>query len=414
MTDESPSIAPPVWSVSAFVGKARRHVERAFDDIRLEGELSNFKRHTSGHCYFSLKDRGAQVRGVMWAAQARSVFFRPEDGMFVQVDGRASIYEPRGEFQVVVRAMRLAGEGALSLAFEALKAKLEAEGLFDPAKKKPLPAFPERIGIVTSGSGAVLHDLLSVIERRYPLTHVLVCPVQVQGMGAAESIAEAIEAFDAVPIGDPLRADVLIVGRGGGSAEDLWAFNEERVARAIHASSIPIVSAVGHETDVTIADFVADVRAATPSMAAEIATPDRAELLAGLRGTAFRLEDVLQHQIERGRQRLRALAGSYGLRQPLHVLDLHRQRLDEWSRRLGRTLPTTLSTTKNRLEALSRRLAALDPERPLRLGYALVFQSGGQVRSMHDIIDERPFTLRFHDGERTARLADASHTPPAS
>ncbi|MEZ4698985.1 MAG: exodeoxyribonuclease VII large subunit [Rhodothermales bacterium] len=398
----------PVWSVTEFIAKARRQVEREFGDLCLEGELSNFKRHTSGHCYFTLKDADAQVRCVMWQQQARTIYFRPEDGMLVQAYGRASIYEPRGDLQVVVRAMRLGGEGALQQAFTALKAKLAAEGLFDDAHKKPLPAFPRRVGIVTSGSGAALHDVLTILERRYPLLEVLVCPVQVQGMGAAESVVEAITAFNDIPAGDALRPDVLIVGRGGGSAEDLWAFNEEVLARAIFASEIPIVSAVGHETDFTIADYVADVRAATPSMAAELVAPDRRELLGLLRGLEGRLTVLLRQRIERSRQRLGALVASYGFRQPLYLLDQHKQRVDEYARRLQRTAPRMISLQQSRLESIRHRLTLLDPSRPLRQGYAVVEQEGRRIFSSHEFAPEGDLTLRFFDGKKAARLVDTA------
>ncbi|MDZ4702207.1 MAG: exodeoxyribonuclease VII large subunit [Rhodothermales bacterium] len=396
----------PVWSVSDFIGQARRHIETAFGDLCIVGELSNFKRHTSGHCYFTLKDADAQVRCVMWQQQARAVYFQPQDGMFVQLYGRASVYEPRGDLQVVARALRLGGEGALQQAFNALKEKLAAEGLFDAGRKRPLPAFPRRVGIVTSGSGAALQDLLSILERRYPLLEVLVCPVQVQGIGAAETIVEAIAAFNSIPPDDPLRPDVLIVGRGGGSAEDLWAFNEEILARAIFSSDIPIVSAVGHETDFTIADYVADVRAATPSMAAEIVAPDQRELQAFLRGVEGRLADLLRQRIDEGRQRLRTLVNAYGFRQPVYLLDQHRQRIDELARRLQRTAPRAIALQQTRLASIHHRLTLLDPSRPLRQGYVVVEQEGRRLFSAGEVAPEGDLTLRFWDGKKAARVVD--------
>ena len=247
--DVRPS-SPPVLGVAELAEGIRACLEREFADVWVEGEISNFHRHRSGHCYFTLVDEAAQVRCVLWRHFTPYVFFEPKDGLLVRVHGKVSFYERRGTAQVVARSMQLAGEGALQRAFEQLKAKLAGEGLFEAQHKKPLPRFPETIGVVTSGSGAALQDVLSILERRFAAVRVLVCPVPVQGLGAAGAIAEAVEAFNAVEPGDPLRADLLIVGRGGGSAEDLWAFSEERVARALFASQIPIISAVGHETDV--------------------------------------------------------------------------------------------------------------------------------------------------------------------
>ena len=240
-----------VISVSTFAGQVRSSIEAQFGRVWIEGEISNFKQYSSGHCYFTLKDHDAQIRCVMWRNTARALYFTPTDGMLVKLYGKASFYEKRGDFQVVASAMRHAGEGSLQQAFEALKQKLNAEGLFDETHKKPKPLIPARIGVITSGSGAAIQDILSIIGRRFPLTEVLICPVLVQGAGSAKSICEAIEAFNQVPDDDELRVDVLIVGRGGGSLEDLWSFNEETVARAIFASDIPVISAVGNETDFT-------------------------------------------------------------------------------------------------------------------------------------------------------------------
>src|SRR5690625_122174 len=243
-------------------------------------------------------------------------FFEPQDGMLVRVHGGASVYEVRGDLQLVVKSMQPAGEGALQKAFEAIKRKLSDEGLFDAGRKKPLPEFPETIGVVTSGSGAALHDILTVLQRRYPAVRVLLCPVQVQGIGAAEEIADAIECFNRQHHDPAFRADVLIVGRGGGSLEDLWAFNEEVVARAIAASSIPVVSAVGHETDFSIADFVADLRAATPSIAADLCVPDRRELMAALRGSIVRMSQCQRDRIERNRRLITGILESRAMHRP--------------------------------------------------------------------------------------------------
>ncbi|WP_456425644.1 exodeoxyribonuclease VII large subunit [Rhodocaloribacter sp.] len=395
-----------ILRVIDLVSGVKDLVRAHFREVWVEGELSNFKRPASGHCYFTLKDRDAQIRCVMWRTRARSVFFRPEDGMLVRVRGEVTVYEVRGDLQVIVHAMELAGEGALQKAFEELKRRLAAEGLFDAARKKPLPRFPETLGIITSGTGAALHDMLSILERRFPLVRVLVCPVQVQGLGAAEMIAEAVETFNAVPPGDPFHADVLIVGRGGGSAEDLWAFNEEIVARAIFASEIPVISAVGHETDVSIADFVADVRAATPSMAAEIAVPDRREVAAEIRGLHAAMRETLLRRITERRQRIAHLTRSHAFNRPVDRLHQHSQRLDDLLARLHRCPPRLTEQRRRHVEALAARLALLDPRRPLRQGYALVRRDGEAVSSATGLHPGDAVTLRFHDGERTAVIEE--------
>ncbi len=395
---------PPVLRVSELTAGLRLLVEEAFEDVCIEGELSNFKRHTSGHCYFTLKDADAQLRGVMWRAFAQHVYFQPQDGMLVRVRGQISVYEQRGDLQVVARSMQLAGEGALQKSFEALKRKLAAEGLFDAARKRALPVFPECVGVVTSGTGAALQDILTILGRRFPQVRVLVCPVQVQGLGAAESVAEAVDAFSTLEPGDPLRPDLLIVGRGGGSIEDLWAFNEEIVARAIHASSIPVISAVGHETDFTIADFVADVRAATPSMAAEMAVPDRRQVAAVVHTLHDTLAESVLTRIREHRQHVRSLTGSFGFRRPLDQLARQGERLAELRARLHRAAARSIAERRRGAEALQGRLSLLDPVAPLRRGYARVERDGGVVRSAKALAGGERVALRIHDGTRRARI----------
>ena len=385
---------------------AREEIESAFGTLWVQGEISNFTRHSSGHCYFTLKDEEAQVRCVMWRGSAASLYFSPANGMLVRAYGHPSIYERRGDLQLVVRAMRHAGEGALQKAFEALKRRLQAEGLFDAAHKNPLPLFPEVIGIVTSGTGAAMQDILSILERRYPLVHVLVCPVQVQGMGAAKMIGEAIDAFNRMVVEEGRRVDVLIVGRGGGSAEDLWAFNEEVVARAIFASAIPIVSAVGHETDFTIADFVADRRAATPSMAAEIVTPDRIELLGYLRQAVERAGDAVQRIVDRLRQQVELQTRRHGLHRPVDLLTQYRLRTDDAAARLDVSIDRYLLRQTDSVDRLRRQLELLDPNAPLKKGYAMVEQEGRFVRSASALKAGPDITLRFHDGTRRVKRID--------
>lgn len=377
-----------------------------YGDVWVEGEISNFKRHRSGHCYFTLKDEDAQVRCVMWRHFTRYVFFEPQDGMLVRVHGGASVYEVRGDLQLVVKSMQPAGEGALQKAFEAIKRKLSDEGLFDAGRKKPLPEFPETIGVVTSGSGAALHDILTVLQRRFPAVRVLLCPVQVQGIGAAEEIADAIECFNRQHHDPAFRADVLIVGRGGGSLEDLWAFNEEVVARAIAASTIPVVSAVGHETDFSIADFVADLRAATPSIAAELCVPDRRELMAALRGSIVRMSQCQRDRIERNRRLITGILESRAMHRPEVRLRQSVQRLDDLQNRLDRSLHAVVERRRTKLEGCDRQLSLLNPARPMERGYVRVERNGTIIKRSADLDAGDDVNLRFVDGARTATIKE--------
>ena len=398
--------ATNVISVSEFATQAREFIEDQFSRIWVEGEISNYKQYTSGHCYFTLKDHGAQVRCVMWRNTARNLYFAPADGMKVRLYGKASLYEKRGDFQLITHAMRHAGEGTLQQAFEALKTRLAEEGLFDEAYKKSKPFIPERIGIVTSGSGAAIQDILAILGRRFPATEALVCPVQVQGAGSAQSIVDAIEAFNAIPPGDALRADVLIVGRGGGSLEDLWSFNEEIVARAIFASEIPVISAVGHESDFTIADFVADYRAATPSMAAEVAVPHQQEIVSFLRGCMQRSEALLMQHIDSNRQHVRHLTGLHAFNRPVDQLFQLKQRSEDLLHRLERSGTLYLSSRRDQVAGTLKQLHLLNPELPLKKGYALVEQDGLLIRSASQLQQDCLVQLRFHDGSRDAVIKD--------
>ncbi len=398
--------SPGTFTVSDIVRDVKTTLEAGFEDVWIEGELSNFRKYRSGHCYFTLKDDAAQLRGVLFQGYARYLFFTPEDGMLVRVHGTVTVYEQRGEMQVVARSMRLAGEGALQKAFNALKARLEAEGLFAATHKKRLPSFPETVGVVTSGDGAALHDILTVLRRRFPQVRVLVCPVRVQGAEAPDEIVDAIEAFNALPPGDPYRPDVLIVGRGGGSAEDLWAFNEERVARAIYEADIPIVSAVGHETDVSISDYVADVRAATPSMAAEVVTPDRRDVAALVRGYYAYLRDNVEQQIQTHRQQIQALTQSQRFHRPVDRLRQYTQRVDGLVERLHRAPAHRLLLQRQRLEALQQQLVLLNPSRPLHQGYARVEKDEQRIQDAAVLSPGDVVVLRFHDGTRTARIME--------
>ncbi len=392
-------------SVADLTRQIKSTLEDTFDDLRVEGEVSNFKRYSSGHCYFTLKDAESQIPCVMWRSAARYLFFTPENGMLVRTLGSLSVYAPRGAYQLMVRTMKPAGEGALQQAFEALKHRLEKEGLFDQIHKKTLPPYPETIGVVTSGAGAALRDVLSILARRFPQVRVMVCPVRVQGAGAAEEIAEAVRAFNALTPEDGMPIpDVLIVGRGGGSAEDLWAFNEEIVARALFASHIPIISAVGHEVDYSISDFVADARAATPSMAAELAVPDREEMRQLVALRYAQIHQLLTDQVEGGRQRVDFLRHSHVFNRPVDQLRQATQHLDERIAQLHRTARQWTTQKRLHLEPLVTRLHGLDPVAPLKRGYAFVAREGEPVHTAATLRTGDRITVRFEDGQREAEV----------
>jgi exodeoxyribonuclease VII large subunit len=393
-----------ILSVTELTEGLSSLVETHYDDVWVEGELSDFTRAASGHCYFTLKDEDAQIRCVLWKYRTQYVYFEPEEGMQVRVNGHASVYERRGDLQIIAQTMREAGQGAKQQAYEALKRKLQSEGLFDADRKQALPSFPDTIGVVTSGEGAALHDIRSVLARRFPPAEVVLCPVPVQGLDAPPAIADAVSAFNDLAPDDPQAPDLLIVGRGGGSTEDLWAFNEEVVARALAASSIPVVSAVGHESDVSIADFVADERAATPSMAAEIAVPDRRDVAARIRELHGRLQDHVRRRVRDGRQRVDALVSSRAFHAPVRHLERRQQQLDALVDRLERSGERLTEQARARLSRLRDRLRAADPEQPLRRGYAYPTRDGSPVGSAGALAPTDRVRLRFLDGTRTLEV----------
>ncbi len=378
----------------------RALLESTVDALWVAGEVGNWTRSRQGHCYFTLKDDRAQLRCVLWRSDAERLPTDPEEGMQVRVFGSLTLYEARGEYQIVVRRVEAeGGEGLWRLAFEKLRRKLEEEGLLDAARKRPLPRFPATVGVVTSPTGAALHDILTVLRRRAPWVRVLLRGARVQGEGAALEIARAIQI-----LGGSGEADVLVVGRGGGSIEDLWAFNEEAVARAIAACPIPVVSAVGHEVDVTISDLVADLRAPTPSAAAEAVAPDGVALLAQLRGVPERLARGLRGTVTRRQaglvERLRALS-----RAMERCMAPTRQSIDLASGRLERGARRLLERRRERLASLAGRLQALSPLAILERGYAVARTEEGKVlRRVADLPAGRSFVLRVMDG----RVACAS------
>ena len=359
---EAESAQPQVYSVSGLTRDIRAIMEAAFDSVWVEGEISNFRTAASGHSYFVLKDDKAQIRCVLFKGYRASIKFQPEDGDQVLMFGRITVYDARGEYQIITEFLEPRGLGALQKAFEQLKAKLEKEGLFDDEAKKPLPAFPWKIGVVTSPTGAAVHDIFNVIRRRNSKVSVLLRPAKVQGEGSAKDIAQGIRDLNTMK-----DVDVIIIGRGGGSLEDLWAFNEEEVARAIFASRIPIVSAVGHEIDFTIADFVADLRAPTPSAAAELTVPVLNEILKDIRSLTGELIEALCQQLEDYRDILNRLMDRRFFHQPKEIFSPHVQRLDDLHSRMVRSLEQGLVIHQQRLEDRKHRLIQASPKNKIQL-----------------------------------------------
>lgn len=396
-----------------------------YRNLLVQGEISNYKAHSSGHHYMTLKDEGAAINAVMFRSDALRLKFRLENGMKVIVRVRVSSFPRTGQVQLYISEVIPDGAGALSLAFEQLKRKLQAEGLFDPAHKKPIPTCPQRIALVTSPTGAAVRDMIRILGRRWPLAKVTLYPAQVQGQGAAESIARALMLANAVG-----EADVILCGRGGGSMEDLWAFNEEVVARAIYDSDIPVISAVGHEPDVTIADFVADLRAPTPSGAAELAVPDRAEYALSVRTLDTRLRTAAHKQIEARRQRLTTLQERLELRTPANYIAEKRLLLDQMTDRLCAALPARLTREEQKLTVLRQRLltagqgglhrrrlrfaqtvATLDAISPLRVlarGYAVATRGkrGAVVTDAAALEAGDTLHIRFAKGAANCRVTD--------
>ena len=364
-------------------------------NIFVVGELSNFTNHyRSGHFYFSMKDDRCAVKCVMFAGYASRVRFRPEDGMRVLVRGRVSVYEASGQYQLYVEDMQPDGVGALSLAFEQLKRKLDQEGLFDPRRKKPLPRYPKRVGVVTSPTGAAIRDIEHILGRRFPLAQVVLCPVLVQGEGAPAQIIEAIRRFNAAD-----AADVLIVGRGGGSIEDLWAFNDEGVARAVAASHIPVISAVGHETDFTICDFVADLRAPTPSAAAELAVPDQEEVKAQIQFYQRKLQYAVNVSLRENQLRLQRLLQNRELRNPQELIGKRRMQLDALQAELVRLFTERLAGEQKRFTQVMAKLDALNPMKVLARGYAVAQDSQGRiVKSIKETEVGQNLDIQLSDG----------------
>lgn len=378
-----------VSQINSYVKKILDH-NIILNNVWIKGEISNFKHHYSGHLYITLKDEDAVLKAVMFRNSAQSLSFEPSDGMKVLARGRISVYEAGGSYQLYIEEMIPDGVGDLYIAYEKLKKQLEAEGLFAPEHKKPIPQFPKAVGVVTASTGAAVRDIINVITRRYPMAEIILFPAQVQGTGAAESIVRAIEYFNAS--GD---ADTLIVGRGGGSIEDLWAFNEEITARAIFASKIPVISAVGHETDFTIADFVADLRAPTPSAAAEIAVPSAIELRNRINMGCNRISRNIAGRIEGSR----LLLQRFKMRTPKDRIDDYNLKLDSLVKTMEASLRMKLMDLKHTFGETASKLDALSPLQTLARGYSIPTDSDGNViRSAAQMEQGMEFTLRMKDG----------------
>jgi len=429
LANVAPGDNSPALSVTELSGALKRTIENAFAQVRVRGEISGFKRHASGHCYFTLKDENACIDAVIWRTSACSLAFRPEDGAEVIAMGKLTTYPGRSKYQIVIERMELAGEGALLALLEKRRKALAAEGMFDTSRKRKLPFLPRVIGVVTSPTGAVIRDILHRLEDRCP-THVILWPVAVQGEGASAKIAAAIRAFPSI---EP-RPDLLIVARGGGSIEDLWPFNEEEVIRAAAESPIPLISAVGHETDTTLIDFASDLRAPTPTAAAEIAVPVRADLFAQLSELQHRAQHCLSRRIDRSRERLELTSCRWP--QPQAIFAPMAQRLDDVGERLPRSLAARAGAARadlnlvegrlrrdvldQRISRLSEKLAAAwkmaelaHPERPLSKGYVRV--TSRDAKTITHAADARSagrLTLRFGDGSVDASV-DGSGSSPA-
>lgn len=392
--DQVLTVADVTFVIKELLGEA-------FPRLTVRGQVSNLRRQSSGHLYFSLKDDQAQLGCAMWRNAAQRLRFRPEDGQEVLATGRIDVYPPHGKYQMIVDSLSAVGIGDLARRFEELKQRLLAEGLFESERKRSLPLVPRRVAVVTSPSGAALRDFLRVATRRMPNAWITVIPARVQGDEAIEEVAQALELLPR--LGD---FDVAVVTRGGGSIEDLWAFNEERVARAIAACGVPVVSGVGHETDTTIADMVADARAATPSEAAELVFPDVAELAAGLTEARARIDTAVRHRLRHLRERLDGLATSRALARPVDRLHMVSQDLEQWQERALNALGTRVARARDRVGALAGHLEAVSPLSVLARGYSITTPDGARAPLIHaaDVKPGDRIATRLHDGRVTSRV----------
>lgn len=381
-------------SVSELTTSIKRTLEDGFENIKVIGEISNFKSHVSGHWYFTLKDKDASLNCTMWKGINNYVFFTPKDGMQVILTGRITVYPPRGTYQLDTRSMKPAGEGELQKAFEYLKRKLSEEGLFDEDHKKQIPQFPKKIGIVTGADTAALRDMLSVAQRRYPIVELIIAPARVQGEGAANEIAEQI-----ANLNKQKDIDLIIISRGGGSLEDLWAFNEEIVAREIFSSKIPIISGVGHEVDFTIADFVADLRAPTPSVAMEMATPNKDDIIAFIDEFSYTTKNNIESKIDSYRQIIQDFYNSYGFRNLNNLLNNKKQSLDNYFFRIQNNIGNLLTAKKNYLMLTNKIITANNVDSILKKGFTIIRQNNRIIARSKNLDVKKNFNIKFGDGE---------------
>jgi exodeoxyribonuclease VII large subunit len=390
-------------SVSELTRAIKNELESLFPFIRVQGELSNCKLHSSGHVYLTLKDSEAQIPAVIWKSVRNRFPLELRDGLEVIVEGRLEVYPPAGRYQLICTALFATGEGEQRLALERLIARLARAGWFDAERKKPIPRFPRRIGLITSPTGAVIRDMSDVFARRYPAAELLLYPVQVQGDRAVESIVRAFSYFNA-PANPKHTVDVLIVARGGGSSEDLQAFNDEAVVEAVYRSAIPVISAIGHETDLSVTDMVADLRAGTPSIAAERAVPDLEELFRLIDNMINRQSILMDGKISGARLQIDSIRNSYAFNRPVQMLSQFEERLALSAKEMSRALSEKLRDREQQLTAASDRLAMLDIHRVLKRGFALVTQDDRYITSAAALEAGSAIGLTFHDGRREARV----------
>jgi exodeoxyribonuclease VII large subunit len=381
-------------TVSELTKQIKLTLEENFSELSVIGEISNFKAHVSGHWYFNLKDANAVISCAMWKGLNNYVFFTPQDGMKVIVSGRITVYPPRGSYQIDVRSMKPAGIGELQAAFEMLKRKLGEEGLFDEANKKLIPEFPKKIGIVTAKDGAAFQDMISVAERRFPLVELVISPTRVQGSGAAESIVESLKLLN-----KQKDIDLIIVARGGGSIEDLWAFNEEIVAREIFASTIPIITGIGHEVDFTIADFVSDLRAPTPSAAMEIATPNKDDFFAFITEFSYNSSQKLEELCLENRRKVNQILNSYGFRYPIDLVREKAQSVDNLIYKILNGIDKKFVYYNNVILLNSKIIQSYSIQKTLKKGYVLVNQDSHFVKRAGNLKSNKPATLKFFDDD---------------
>jgi len=399
LRERSSTAAMTVAELNEFI-KNIFDSNRALSSVTVKGEISNFTLHRSGHLYFSLKDSESQIRSVMFRSSAARLKFIPENGMKVIAHGAVSVYSRDGSYQFYVNSLQPDGVGALYLAYEQLKAKLEAEGLFSPEAKLPIPQFPSKIGVITSPTGAAVRDIINVTGRRYPLAEIFLYPSLVQGDGAEENLIKALDYFDKSKL-----VDTVIIGRGGGSIEDLWAFNSERLARKIHDMKIPVISAVGHETDFTICDFVADLRAPTPSAAAELAVPDIREIFLTLSGLEERLSLALVHLSELKKEKFNTLFKRF-IESGAGIGDERRKALDELSRRINEVFKAKIKDKSDALRLMTEKLNAMNPLSVLSRGYAIPENEHGVIRSVDDVKCGDALSMRLNDGVITGKIEE--------